>query len=37
METLRECVAYEDAHENWTRILRRLGWNAAELGEETDE
>ena len=24
METLRECVAYENAHQNRTQILRRL-------------
>jgi len=25
MDTLRECVAYENAHQNRTQILRRLG------------
>ena len=37
METLQECVAYENAHQNWTQILRRLEWKAAELREGTDE
>jgi hypothetical protein len=26
METLQECVAYENAHQNRTQILRRLKW-----------
>jgi len=34
METLRECVAYENANQNRTQILRRLEWKAAELIEE---
>jgi len=33
METLRECVAYENAHQNRTQILRRLRWKAEESGE----
>ncbi|CDK39150.1 hypothetical protein [Halorubrum sp. AJ67] len=33
METLRECVAYENAHQNRTQILRRLQWKAEELRE----
>ena len=28
METLRECVAYENTHQNRTQILRRLKWKA---------
>lgn len=31
METLRECVAYENAHQNRTPILRRLERKAGEL------
>jgi hypothetical protein len=31
METLQECVAYENAHQNRTQILRRLKWKATEL------
>jgi len=34
METLRECVAYENAHQNRTQILRRLHWKAEELRED---
>jgi len=34
METLRECVAYENTHQNRTQILRRLQWKAEELREE---
>lgn len=34
METLRECVAYENAHQNRTQILRRLKWKAQELRED---
>ena len=34
METLRECVAYENAHQNRTQILRRLQWKAEELRED---
>ena len=33
METLQECVAYENAHQNRTRVLRRLKWKAEELRE----
>jgi len=33
METLRACVAYENAHQNRTQILRRLKWKAEELRE----
>ena len=31
METLRECVAYENTHQNRTQILRRLKRKAEEL------
>lgn len=31
METLRECVAYENRHQNRTPILQRLERKAAEL------
>lgn len=31
METLRECVAYENTNQNRTPILRRLKWKADEL------
>ena len=34
METLRECVAYENTHQNRTQILRQLKWRAEELREE---
>ncbi len=34
METLQECVAYENTHQNRTQILRRLKWRAEELREE---
>ncbi|MBX0325044.1 hypothetical protein EGH21_18610 [Halomicroarcula sp. F13] len=34
METLRECVAYENAHQNRTQILHRLKWKAEELRED---
>lgn len=34
METLQECVAYENAHQNRTQILRRLKWKAEELRED---
>ncbi|GAA0682640.1 hypothetical protein ACFQDG_00140 [Natronoarchaeum mannanilyticum] len=34
METLRECVAYENTHQNRTQILRRLKWKAEELRED---
>jgi len=36
METLRECVAYENAHQNRTQILRRLQWKAEELREDEE-
>ncbi|WP_257300938.1 hypothetical protein [Haloarchaeobius sp. FL176] len=36
-ETLRECVAYENAHQNRTSILKRLDRKAAELREAEDE
>jgi len=34
METLRECVASENAHQNRTQILRRFQWKAEELRED---
>ncbi|MEA5389415.1 hypothetical protein VB779_21965 [Haloarculaceae archaeon H-GB11] len=34
METLRACVAYENANQNRTQILRRLKWKAEELRED---
>jgi hypothetical protein len=37
LKTLRECVAYENAHQNRTLILNWLKRKAAELREETDE
>ncbi|ELZ88354.1 hypothetical protein [Haloferax sulfurifontis] len=36
METLRECVAYENAHQNRTQILRFLQWKAEELRESEE-
>jgi hypothetical protein len=36
IETLQECVAYENAHQNRTQILRRLKWKAEELREGED-
>ena len=36
METLRACVAYENAHQNRTQILRRLKWKADELHEDEE-
>ena len=33
METLQECVACKNAHQNRTQILRRLKWKAEELRE----
>lgn len=36
METLRECVAYENAHQNRTQILRRLKWKTVELREDEE-
>jgi len=37
METLRECVAYENTHQNRSPILKRLDRKAAELREGKDE
>jgi len=37
IETLRECVAYENAHQNRTPILKRLDRKAAELREAEEE
>ncbi|WP_435185852.1 hypothetical protein [Halobellus sp. EA9] len=37
METLRECVAYENTNQNRPQILRRLEWKAAELREAQKE
>jgi len=34
VKTLQECVAYENAHQNRTQILRRLKWKAEELRED---
>ncbi|WP_148416382.1 hypothetical protein [Haloferax sp. KTX1] len=34
METLRECVAYENTHQNRTLILKRLARKATELRDE---
>ncbi|MDB2246589.1 hypothetical protein PM015_18065 [Halorubrum ezzemoulense] len=31
METLQQFVAYENAHQNRTQILRRLRWTSEEL------
>jgi hypothetical protein len=36
METLQECVAYENANQNRTQILRWLQWKAEELREDED-
>ncbi|WP_408960696.1 hypothetical protein [Natrinema sp. 74] len=36
METLRKCVAYENAHQNRTQILKQLEWRAAELRDEQE-
>ena len=36
METLQKCVAYENAHQNRTQILRWLKWKAKELREEKE-
>jgi len=33
MEKLRECVAYENTHQNRTQILGRVQWKAEELRE----
>lgn len=37
METLRECVAYENAHRNRTPILKRLKRRATELRDADEE
>ncbi|WP_323677303.1 hypothetical protein [Halorubellus sp. PRR65] len=34
METLQECVTYENANQNRMQILRRLKWKAEELREQ---
>lgn len=31
IETLRECVAYENAHQNRIQILKQLEWKANEM------
>ena len=36
METLRECVAYENAHQNRTPILKRLDRKATELQDAAE-
>ena len=36
METLRDCVAYENANQNRIQILRRLQWKAEELRESEE-
>lgn len=36
IETLRACVAYENAHQQRVQILRRLEHRASELREEED-
>jgi hypothetical protein len=36
IETLREYVAYENAHQNRTQILRLLQWKAEDLREDED-
>ena len=36
MEKLQECIAYENAHQNWTQILRCLQWKAEELRESEE-
>lgn len=36
METLQECVAYENTHQNRPQILRRLKWKAEELREDEE-
>lgn len=36
METLQECVAYENAHQNRTQILRRLKWEVEELRDDEE-
>jgi hypothetical protein len=34
--TIQQCVAYENAHQNRTQILRRLKWKAEELREDEE-
>ena len=34
METLQECVAYENTHQNRPQILRRRKWKAEELRKD---
>lgn len=36
METLQECGAYENTHQNRTQILRRLKWKAEDFREDED-
>nr|WP_221625805.1 hypothetical protein [Halobellus ruber] len=36
METLRACVAYENANQQRVQILRRLEQRASEIREEND-
>jgi hypothetical protein len=36
METLRACVAYENANQQWVQILRRLEHRASEIRAEDD-
>ncbi|GAA0290890.1 hypothetical protein GCM10009066_01740 [Halarchaeum salinum] len=36
VETVRECVAYENAHQNRKPILRRLAQRASELRAKED-
>jgi len=36
METLRACVAYENAHQNRVQILRRLEHRASEIRSQED-
>ena len=36
METLRECIAYENTHQNRTQILRHLEWKARKLREDEE-
>ncbi|WP_193310446.1 hypothetical protein [Halorubrum halophilum] len=36
METLRECVAYENAHQNRTQMLKRLDRKATELQDTAE-
>ena len=36
METLRACVAYENAHQKRVQILRRLEYRASEIRPQKD-